>query len=95
MSLLKNIGGIRITATNKRNEVFLFLNYSGKITPVAASLATGLFRSKEYYNQGTSRSSEKHINLFGRYLVEELGQDVRKWETISQNDLEEKTLFII
>lgn len=89
---IQNIGGIRQVLHSKEGNLFLYLNYKDKTTVVAARLASGtrLVRSKNYFKEGTSSSTEKHITMFGRWLVEN-GFNLGSWETIDQNKLEELT----
>tara|TARA_R100001443_G_scaffold26442_1_gene39678 strand:+ start:2463 stop:2759 length:297 start_codon:yes stop_codon:yes gene_type:complete len=89
---IQNIGGIRQALHSKEGDIFLYLNYKEKTTVVAARLASGakLVRSKNYFEEGTSSSTEKHITLFGRWLVEK-GFELGSWETIEQTKLEELT----
>ena len=89
---IENIGGIRQVLHSKDGNLFLYLNYREKTTVVAARLASGarLVRSKNYFQQGTSSSTEKHITMFGRWLVDN-GFNLGSWETIDQQKLEELT----
>tara|TARA_Y100001938_G_scaffold50228_1_gene70078 strand:- start:220 stop:516 length:297 start_codon:yes stop_codon:yes gene_type:complete len=89
---IENIGGIRQVLHSKDGSLFLYLNYKEKTTVVAARLASGakLVRSKNYFQQGTSSSTEKHITMFGRWLVEN-GFNLGSWEIIDQQKLEELT----
>ena len=89
---IENIGGIRQVLHSKEGNLFLYLNYKDKTTVVAARLASGarLVRSKNYFQKGTSSSTEKHITMFGRWLVEN-GFNLGSWDTIDQQDLEELT----
>ena len=89
---IENIGGIRQVLHSKEGNLFLYLNYREKTTVVAARLASGakLVRSKNYFKPGTSSSTEKHITMFGRWLVDN-GFNLGSWETIDQQKLEELT----
>tara|TARA_R100000152_G_C6755165_1_gene178877 strand:- start:139 stop:435 length:297 start_codon:yes stop_codon:yes gene_type:complete len=89
---IENIGGIRQVLHSKDGNLFLYLNYKEKTTVVAGRLASGerLVRSKNYFKQGTSSSTEKHITMFGRWLVDN-GFNLGSWETIDQQKLEELT----
>ena len=92
---IENIGGIRQVLHSKDGNLFLYLNYREKTTVVAARLASGarLVRSKNYFQQGTSSSTEKHITMFSRWLVETgfSWLDFKSWEVIDQQELEELT----
>ena len=90
---IQNIGGIRQALHSKEGNIFLYLNYKEKTTVVAAFLRADKgrhLRSKNYYKQGTSSSTEKNITMFGRWLVEN-GFNLGSWETIDQEKLEELT----
>ena len=90
---IQNIGGIRQALHSKEGNIFLYLNYKEKTTVVAAFLRADkgrLVRSKNYFEEGTSSSTEKHITMFGRWLVEN-GFNLGSWDTIDQQDLEELT----
>ena len=93
---IQNIGGIRQALHSKEGDIFLYLNYKEKTTVVAAFLRSDkgrLLRSKNYFEEGTSPSTEKHITMFSRWLVE-IGfsyLDFKSWEVIDQTELEELT----
>ena len=90
---IQNIGGIRQALHSKEGNIFLYLNYKEKTTVVAAFLRADkgrLVRSKNYFEEGTSPSTEKHITMFSRWLVEN-GFNLGSWETIDQYKLEELT----
>tara|TARA_R100000152_G_scaffold20554_2_gene14578 strand:- start:324 stop:620 length:297 start_codon:yes stop_codon:yes gene_type:complete len=89
---IENIGGIRQVLHTKKGDLFLYLNYKEKTTVVAARVASGaeLVRSKNYYKGGTSSSTEKHITMFSRWLVEN-GFNLGTWKVIDQQELEELT----
>lgn len=93
---IENIGGIRQVLHTKEGNIFLYLNYKEKTTVVAAFLRADkgrLVRSKNYFEEGTSPSTEKHITMFSRWLIEDgfSWLDFKSWEVIDQQDLEELT----